>query len=325
MHARRKALLSIAVISFLSLPLCATGRVQLTPRFFVGEVLRYRIESTVKTTGKTTSPIVNPEGGSQSSGAIHMQVRLEVLAVATDGKIRLRAVYEKSSAESETDALDLTAPSFAARFNGLEGRTFEFTLGSDGSVTNVRDLTAAVSGDSLKALTPELSWLQEVTSGENIPPKGAAVGEKWKSEKPVPGALLTGLLSRSESTYLRNEPCGAPSTETSPAAGFATPAPSSNDCAVVLTQFEISRSGSPHSDATPEDYRRNGLRTSGAWTGTGESLDSISLATGLLVSSTQSNTQQMDYQVTSTSTGSEIRHTGKTQSQTQVTLVPAQP
>ena len=63
----------------------------------------------------------------------------------------------------------------------------------------------------------------------------------------------------------------------------------------------------------------------GAWTGTGESLDSISLATGLLVSSTQSSTQQMDYQVTSTSTGSEIRHTGKTQSQTQVTLVPAQP
>jgi hypothetical protein len=318
-------LLSIVVISFLSPPLFATGRVPLTPKFSVGQVVRYRIESTIKTTGKTTSPIVNPEGGSQSSGAIHMQVRLEVLAVATDGKIRLRAVYEKSSAESETDALDLTARSFDARFNSLEGRTFEFTLGSDGAVTNVQDLTAAVSGDSSKALAPELSWLPEVISSENVPQKGAAVGEKWKSEKPVPGALLAGLLSRSESTYLRNESCGVSSTENSPAAGSATPAPSSEDCAVILTQFEISRSGSPHSDATPEDYRRNGLRTSGAWSGTGESLDSISLATGLLVSSTQSSTQQMDYQVASTSTGSAIHHTGKTQSQTQITLVPAQP
>jgi len=325
MRARSKALLSIVVISFLSPPLFATGRVPLTPKFSVGQVVRYRIESTVKTTGKTTSPIINPEGGSQSSGAIHMQVRLEVLAVGSDGKIRLRAVYEKSSAESETDALDLTARSFDARFNSLEGRTFEFTLGSDGSVTSVQDLTAAVSGDSSKALTPELSWLPEVLSSENVPQKGAAVGEKWKSEKPVPGALLAGLLSRSESTYLRNEPCGASSTENSPAAGSATPAPSSDDCAVILTQFEISRSGSPHSDATPEDYRRNGLRTSGAWSGTGESLDSISLATGLLVSSTQSSTQQMDYQVASTSTGSVIHHTGKTQSQTQITLVPAQP
>ncbi|HTA52309.1 MAG TPA: hypothetical protein VK757_05940 [Candidatus Acidoferrum sp.] len=325
MHARSKALLSIVVISFLSPPLFATGRVPLTPKFSVGQVVRYRIESTIKTTGKTTSPIVNPEGGSQSSGAIHMQVRLEVLSVATDGKIRLRAVYEKSSAESETDALDLTARPFEARFNSLEGRTFEFTLGSDGSVTNVQDLTAAVSGDSSKALTPELSWLPEVISSENVPQKGAAVGEKWKSEKPVPGALLAGLLSRSESTYLRNEPCGVSSTENSAAAGSATPAPSSEDCAVILTQFEISRSGSPHSDATPEDYRRNGLRTSGAWNGTGESLDSISLVTGLLVSSTQSSTQQMDYQVASTSTGSAIHHTGKTQSQTQITLVPAQP
>src|ERR1700722_12293149 len=319
MHARSKAVLALAVVSFLSPLLFAAGRIQLTPKFSIGQVVRYRVESTIKSTGKTTSPIVNPEGGSQSSGAIHMQVRLEVLTVPTDGKIRLRAVYEKSSAESETDALDLTARSFDARFNSLEGRTFEFTLGSDGSVTSVQDLTAAVSGDSSKALTPELSWLPEVLSSENVPQKGAAVGEKWKSEKPVPGALLAGLLSRSESTYLRNEPCGASSTENSPAAGSATPAPSSDDCAVILTQFEISRSGSPHSDATPEDYRRNGLRTSGAWSGTGESLDSISLATGLLVSSTQSSTQQMDYQVASTSTGSVIHHTGKTQSQTKTT------
>jgi hypothetical protein len=325
MPVRRRAWLCLAVLPFLANALLATDRVELAPKFFLGQVMRYRIESTIHTNGKTTSPIVNPEGGSQSSDAIHMQIRLEVLALAPDGQVRLRATYEKSSAESETDALDLTARSFTLRFNRLEGRTFEFSLGPSGEITNILDLTAAVSGDSSKAVAPELSWLQEFTPAGNLPAKPVAVGERWKSEKPVGGALLTGLLSRSESTYLRNESCGASSGSPPPDAGSAQGPAASDSCAVILTRFEVSRSGSPHSDATPEDYRRNGLRTSGTWTGTGESLDSISLATRLLVSSTQSSTQNMDYEVTSASTGSMIHHVGKTQSQTQITWLPTEP
>ena len=79
------------------------------------------------------------------------------------------------------------------RFNTLElflRKLVNAATGSASSVTSVQDLTAAVSGDSSKALTPELSWLPEVLSSENVPQKGATVGEKWKSEKPVPGALL---------------------------------------------------------------------------------------------------------------------------------------
>jgi hypothetical protein len=325
MRARSRAWHWVAVIPFLSTALFAADRVQLTPKFSVGQVVRYRIESSIKTTGKTTSPITNPEGGSQSNDAIHLQVRLEVLAVAPDGSIRLRATYEKASAESETDALDLTARSFAARFNRLEGRTFEFSLGPVGEITSVQDLTAAVTGDSRTAIAPELSWLEELTPAGNLPAKPVSVGEKWKSEKPVPGALLTGLVSHAESTYLRNEPCGTSWAARAPEAGSATSPAASDDCAVILTQFDVARSGSPHSDATPDDYRRNGLRTSGAWSGAGESLDSISLASGLVVSSTESNTQNMDYRVTSASTGSTIHHIGKTQSQTQITLLPAQP
>jgi hypothetical protein len=97
------------------------------------------------------------------------------------------------------------------------------------------------------------------------------------------------------------------------------------ECAVILTRFEILRRGSTHSDATPDEYRRNGLRTSGTWTGSGESLDSISLANGLLVSSTQSSTQIMDYVVTSAGAGTSIHHSGKVQTQSEITLVPNQP
>ena len=318
----------LALVTILAPSALGADRVHLAPKFSPGQTIRYRIESSIRSTGKTTSPIVNPEGGSQSSDSVHMVVRLEVLGVSPDGSVHLRAVYEKSFAESQADALDLTAGSFASRYNRLEGRTFEFTLDLSGKVSGVQDLTAAAAGQSPKAIDPALSWIQNISSAATVPQEGIAVGQKWKTEKPVEGAILSGLVTRGESTYLRNEPCGTSRASSANAQADALKpaevAPA-DDCAVILTQFEITRRGSARSDATPDDFRHNGLRTSGAWTGSGESLDSFSLATGLLVSSTQSSTQTMDYQITSANTGSAIRHAGKVQSQSQITLAPIEP
>lgn len=326
---RRANLIPLALILAVVFSVAAADRVRLVPKFSPGQTIHYRIESSSKSTGKTTAPIVNPEGGSQSSGSIHMLVRLEVLSVSPDGSVRLRATYENSAAESQADALDLSAGTFANRYKRLEGRTFEFTLAPGGAVINVQDLTAATSGQSPKAIDPALSWLQNVSPSSSFPKNGVSIGQKWKSERLVEGALLSGLAWRGESTYLRNETCGSAlraESSDSPDAhpGVAPSAPALN-CAVILTHLEIARQGSTHTDATPDDFRRKGLRTSGTWTGTGESLDSYSLATGLLVSSTQSNTQNMDYQVTSASTGSSIRYTGKVQTQSQITQVITQP
>jgi hypothetical protein len=308
----------------------AADRVYLVGKFSPGQRIRYRIESSSKSTGKTTAPIVNPEGGTQSSNSIHMVVRLEVLNVSPDGGLRLRATYERSAAESEADALDLSAQSFSSRYNRLDGRTFEFTREADGKVSNVQDLTAATAGQSSKAIDPALAWLQSVTPGETHPKNGISIGQKWKRDWPVEGAVLSGLTWRGVSTYLRNEACGwssapGPDSKLASEKSAAGADPGSGECAVILTRFEMTREGSAHSDATPEDYRRNGLRTSGTWTGSGESLDEFSLGTGLLVSSTRSDTQNMDYQVTSASSGSSLRHVGKVQSQSQITLVPLQP
>ncbi len=43
----------------------------------------------------------------------------------------------------------------------------------------------------------------------------------------------------------------------------------SASCAVIVTQFKINRNG----DATPDDYARQALDTSGTWTGSGGSLE----------------------------------------------------
>ena len=323
MRLRFQIAFGAALLSVLpAIWLHAAGRVRLVPKFAPGEVMRYRIESSSKSTGKSTGPIVNPEGGSQANASVQMLVRLEVLSLAPDRGVRLRATYEKSSAQSEADALDLSANSFSSRYTRLEGRTFEFTLAPNGAVTNAQDLTAAAAGESPKAVQPDLAWLAQVLPGASFPKNGIAVGEKWKSERSVEGALLSGLAWSSEATYLRNEPCGSnPPAASSSTAGAAASSDPAAECAVILTQFQITRRGSSRADATPEDYRRNGLRTSGTWTGSGESLDSYSLATGLLVSSTQSSTQNMDYQVTSATTGSSVHNVGKIQSQSHITLL----
>ena len=94
-------------------------------------------------------------------------------------------------------------------------------------------------------------------------------------------------------------------------------------CAVILTKFEIERHASARADATPDDYRKSGLRTSGKWSGSGESMESISLATGMLVSSTQTSEQDVDYDIVSTNTGSAIHRTGHVTTKTEITLLPA--
>jgi hypothetical protein len=316
----RFALFALLSLTLLALAAAAGDRVRFTPKFPAGETLRYRIESHTTTTGKTTTPIANPEGGSQSSQTIHLLVRLDALGNSPSGLVRARAAYEKSEAESESDALDLQAAKFADQYNRLEGRSFEFTIGPDGKFAAISDPSAAPSEPS--AAQPVFTWLQGATSGGALPQKGIAIGQKWKSERPVENALLSGLTWSAESSYLRDEPCGSPGgAKTSATPSSVNP----SECAVILTRFEILRRGSTHSDATPDEYRRHGLRTSGTWTGSGESLDSISLANGLLVSSTQSSTQIMDYEVTSASAGTSIHHSGKVQTQSEVTLVPDQP
>ena len=148
MRPRFLVTLGLAFLVIVSAHAAATNRIKLVPRFSPGQVMRYRIESSSKSTGKTTGPIANPEGGSQSSNSVGMVVRLEVLNLAPNGSVRLRATYEKSSAQSEADALDLSANLFASRYTRLEGRTFEFTLEPDGEVSNTQDLTAAAAGQA---------------------------------------------------------------------------------------------------------------------------------------------------------------------------------
>ena len=296
-------------------------RVRFAPKFVEGESLRYQIDMRTVSTGNTTTPIANPEGETKVSQTISLLIRLDVIGAAGEGTLasgqsRLRATYEKSRAQSESDALNPDAPSLEDQYAKLEGGSIEFTLMPDGHLTNITGLEDLFPNRS--QTDPILSWISALSTGNSIPGNGIALGQKWSDERSLEGWPLTGLSWRTESTYLRDDFCAPASAipgeqpETKGARG---------SCAVLLTRFEIVHRGSAQGDATPEDYRRNGLRTSGTWTGSGESLNIISLATGLLGSATQTSTQNMDYQITSASSGSRIHHVGQVQSQSEIRLV----
>jgi len=302
-----------------TLTLAASGkRVNLVPRYVPGETLRYRIESTTTTNGKTTTPIVNPEGGTHSTLTVHLVVRLDVLSAPSAGgagTARLRATYEKTSAESQSDVLDPAQPSVSDQYARLKGESVEFTIAPGGQLVDIKGLEEPPADRSLGQSA--LSWLGALSTAGGFPADGVEIGQKWKSERPVQGVPLAGVAWRVESTYLRDEPC-----DSTPASGASAPGfkASLESCAVILSRFEIFRPGSAHGDATPEDYLRNGLRVSGSWTGSGESLNYVSLASGLLVRSTETSDQQMDYKITSATTGSSIARNAQVHSQSEISL-----
>ena len=318
-----------------SLGNAGSPRIHLTPNFTMGESFRYHIESRTTTTGTTTTPIVNPEAASQLKQVANIEVRLDVVGVqpatiGTPGAARLRATYEKAAASTETDAYDPAAASLDAQYNNLQGRFVEFTIESDGKISHITGLDQVVSNPSAAAAVR--AWINGFSPSGNLPVEGISIGQKWEAEHPLENTPLANLLWRSSSSYLRDEPCELPGQSTLPAQNSATgaapasvPAPLANSseplCAVILTTFDILRRGSS-ADATPEDYRHNGLRTFGTWIGNGQTLDTISLQTGMLLRSTQTSTQKMDFEIVSALSGSKMHYAGQVQTQSEVTLVP---
>ena len=305
----------------------------------MGDSFRYHIESRTTTTGTATTPIVNPEAASQLKQVADFEVRLDVVGVqpavnAVPGATRLRATYDKASATTESDAYDPAAAALDAQYDNLQGHSVEFTIEADGKISHITGLDEVVSNPSAAAAVR--AWIDRFSPGANLPPEGIAIGQKWSAERPLDNTPLANLLWRTVSSYLRDEACEQPGQSASPAqnsaatshaAPAATPAPHSTPstaplCAVILTSFDILRRGPANADATPEDYRHNGLRTSGTWTGKGESLDTISLRSGTLLRSTQTSTQKIDFEIVSAVSGSKIHYAGQVETQSEITLMP---
>jgi hypothetical protein len=88
---------------------------------------------------------------------------------------------------------------------------------------------------------------------------------------------------------------------------------------VILAKLNLVRSKAAR-DSTPPDFRKNGVQSAGKWNGSAQSLLYVSLATGMVVSMTQSGTEEMDVTLTSNHNTS-MHYAGTISSRSQVALV----
>jgi hypothetical protein len=284
-----------------------SDRVDLTPKFSPGDTMVYEIESRTTTTGRTTSPIANSEAPTTSSLSVKLSEQLQILSVDNQENgqaVTFRVTWNTADAQARSDALDPTASDPSAAFEKLQGQSMELTLNSDGGLSKFSGLEKILPG----GVPPveSVGWISSLIAPASFPRGGIVLGQQWKAETPIKGAPLADLLWQTRSTYERNEECSA------------VPG---RQCAVILSELTIGRAEKGHDDSTPPDYMRNGLRTSGAWTGSGQELGSILIDSGLLVSATESSTQNMDYEIKSAASGSSVHYVAKAENETDITLV----
>jgi hypothetical protein len=297
----------------------AGQRLLLTPKYVPGQVIRYQMENTTMTESHRGGAVRDPQG----SGSLRLNwsaiVRMEVLSSGKDaqgrpsGSVRIRSKYEKSAATSSSGTYDPEAEDMANHFRSLEGKSFEFTLDAAGRISDVKGFEGMEGKAGADAVR---QWMAQLSAGASAPSGGIVVGQAWSSEQPIPTAPLAGLVWRSHSTYLRNEPC----QPANPAG--AAGASAGETCAVILTKLELANTR-PGRDTTPEDYRKRGLRTAGTWAGSGDSLSYVSLRTGHLVSVTQSSKEQMDFNVSTVQGEDRLNYQGSVESHSHLALLPS--
>jgi hypothetical protein len=298
------------------------GRVSLTPRFIPGQTFRYEMEFETKTDTKRSGLGTDPQGPTSLVVNWNTTVRMEVLAAdaSTPGGIRLRTTYEKSDATVSTDSFDPAAAETTDQYRKMEGKVVEFTLDANGKVKSVAGLEGIV--DTQKASQSARDWISQLSASAGAPPGGVIVGQTWISEQPADSLPIAGLVWRTESAYLRNESCHPANAEIPSAKSASEASPTSSpkmDCAVILATLSLVHGKGSH-DTTPPDLRKNGVQSEGKWEGSGQSLLYVSLASGMVVSVTQTGTEQMDVKLTSNHNTS-MRYAGTITSRSQVALV----
>jgi hypothetical protein len=295
-------------------------RVLLSPRFVPGQTFRYEMEFETTTEMSRSGLAADPQGPSSVAVDWNAAVRIDVLPAdgATPGGIRLRTTYEKSAASVRSDTFDPAATETAGRYHDLEGQTIELTLDAGRNVKSVSGLESLVNSE--EAARSAREWVAQLSASAGAPPGGVSISQTWSSEIPADSLPIAGMVWRTDSEYLRNEPCHRSNSEAPTAASEpAAPSPTAPDCAVILANLSLVRTKGGR-DATPPELRKDGVQSAGKWSGSAQSLLYVSLDSGIVVSVTQTGAQQMDVVLTS-SRHTAMRYAGTISSRSHVALV----
>ena len=300
------------------------ARISLSPKYSPGQIFRYAMEFESTTATRRSGMAADPQGPSSLEMIWNATIRLEVFApeggAPAPGGLRLRTTYEKSTATVRSDTFDPTAAETEEQYKKLAGKVVEFALDASGKVTSVSGLEGIVEGE--KAAQAARDWISHLDAGAGTPPKGVAIGETWTSQQPADSLPVAGMAWRVDSQYLRNEPCHPLNPDVPPTSETSDPATTSTageSCAVILSNLNLTRPKSAR-NLTPEEYRKNGVQTSGTWNGAAQSLVYVSLRNGAVVSVSQTGSEDVDVTF-STIQNTSMRYAGTILSRSQVELL----
>ncbi len=301
-------------------------RVSLLPRLQARQVLtyliRYRSEKAVKTESHVVTPMAPDSTQTGANGLLRIEIRDVQQA---GGKPVVHALARFLGLEAGAE----TKPPAGKNFDGAnqgadsEGPSIEFTISQDGSAEIKK------GADSLSPEQRQIwqEWVAHFAAAWVLPAATVKIGEKWRSEQAEQAASpIAGLHWLRETEYVRNEPCPARQLSI---AGDVSPASGPPDtCAVLLTTAVLKQKSSPK-DATPEDFKLHGLRTTGTARGMNEIITYISLKTGLVVRASEEASQFMDVVVAKTDASNRVHYNVDAKSRSEVLLVvktpPSQP
>lgn len=279
-----------------------------------GESLTYVLEYRSRIVSQSAGPIYTSGGAHRLDISVGVRMRLDVLGVrnsSPQGRLtRLRVTYESCDASVHSDAYDPGAEALEKEYRALQGRSFEFTVNGLGRVGDLRGLDQIEPNEGARNAIRR--WLSTITLPLGVWKPGLKPGKKWSRVVPLTDAPLAGLAWHTHSTYRDNETCPR---QLSSSSGTAP-----QTCAVITTRLETVRNN-PRGNPTPLSYRRKGLKTSGSWTASGESLSYISLSSGLVASSTATENDTINLTISSTLSGSRLHYAAREQSNSQMALV----
>jgi len=295
-------------------PAIGSTRVDLFPKLQPGQTLTYVITYRSDTLTKTRSPIALAASPGQTALNVRALLFLDILdATAPPGK----------SGPGNRSLINASA-----KLQSLDSNSSDSTAGTAATLTPV-DFTILPDGrldkiTGLDALTPGLQhawqqWAARFAASAAYPPEGLASAQKWKSQEPErTPAPLAGLVWLRESTYVRNEPCRP--LRMNDQGDFVNSDQPPQTCAVILTTAALKQKSKPK-DATPDDYGVRQLRTSGAARGHNKTILYISLATGLLVRSSDEADQSMSVTIAKADGSNQLHYDIDARSAAQVVLV----
>ena len=297
-------------------------RVHLLPKLRPGQtiiyLIRFRSDKSVKTESKVVAPMAPDDAELNAHGLLRVNI-FGVQETGSNVTIHARGQFLTTDYGAPVKTPNDKNPDGNTSHAKTDGKTFEFTISSDGSVNEAKGLDS-LSPDQQQAWQ---QWVARFALAWTLPSDGMKPGEKRKTDQAEqPGAPITGLHWERESLYVRDEPCQprllSLTQDVTPSSGPA------DTCAVLLTTATLKQKSSSK-DATPGDFKAHELRTMGTAKGAGEIVTYISLKTGLVVRATEETTQFMDVIIAKADGSNGVHYNVDAKSRAEVLLVTEAP